>query len=115
LTCRSSHSKGTILLAGWLLAAAGLAFPPRAPADSMRCGKWVVNETVSLEELLQKCGEPMDRTSSTEDILAINAAGHPYKVGTTTREQWFYQRSSRALKMVVIIVDGRIVSLQRAD
>jgi hypothetical protein len=85
-----------------------------ASADSMRCGKWVVGETASVAELLEKCGAPLDKTITTEDVLAINAAGVPYKTGTTTREQWFYQRSPQTLPMVVTIVDGAIKSIERA-
>jgi hypothetical protein len=47
-------------------------------------------------------------------VLAINAAGVAYKTGTTTREQWFYQRSPQSLRMVVTIVDGAIKSIERA-
>ncbi len=32
--------------------------PLAAAAESMRCGKWVVNETMTTAEILQKCGEP---------------------------------------------------------
>jgi hypothetical protein len=85
-------------------------------AESMRCGKWVINETASVAELLDKCGAPLEKKSTTEDVRAINAAGVAYKTGTTTtREQWFYQRSSRALPMVVTIVDGAIKSIERAE
>ena len=38
-----------------------LLLPLAAPADSMRCGKWVVNETASSAEILQKCGEPQQK------------------------------------------------------
>jgi Protein of unknown function (DUF2845) len=92
-----------------------LAVPYGAAADSMRCGKWVLNETSSVAELLEKCGAPADKTSTIEDVLAINAAGVPYKTGTTTREQWFYQRSAQSLRMVVTIVDGVIKTIERAE
>lgn len=89
--------------------------PSAGIADSMRCGKWVVNERATVAELVKKCGEPLEKASTTEDVLAINAAGHSYKVGTTTTERWFYQRSARSLRMVVTIIDGEIKSLERAD
>jgi hypothetical protein len=82
----------------------------------MRCGQSLVSESSSVAEVLQKCGEPQEKTSTTEDVLAVNPAGHPYKTGaTTTREKWFYQRSSRSLRMVVIIVDGVVKRIERAD
>ena len=80
----------------------------------MRCGTWVVDETAGVAELLEKCGAPLEKTSTTEDVLAINPAGVPYKTGTTTREQWFYQRSPQSLRMVVTIVDGAIKTIERA-
>ena len=58
-----------------LLALCAIAVSYDAGADSMRCGKWVLSETSSVAELLEKCGAPLDKTSTTEDVLAINAAG----------------------------------------
>ena len=34
----------------------------------MRCGKWVVNETMTTAEILQKCGEPQNKEVSKEDV-----------------------------------------------
>jgi hypothetical protein len=85
-------------------------------ADSMRCGQSIVNEETSVEDLIRKCGEPIERTSSTEDVYAVNAAGYRFKTGeTTTTERWVYQRSPQALRMVVTIVDGVIKSIERAE
>jgi Protein of unknown function (DUF2845) len=100
-------------LPAWL-AVCAFAVSYDAGADSMRCGKWVLNETASVAELLEKCGAPLDKTSTTEDVFAINAAGHPFKAGSTTREQWFYQPSAQSLRMVVTIVDGVIKKIERA-
>jgi hypothetical protein len=33
----------------------------------------------------------------------------------TVKERWIYQPSSRALPMAVQIVDGKIISITRAD
>jgi hypothetical protein len=89
---------------------------PPAQADTMRCGQSLVNEESSVAEVLQKCGEPQDKTSTTEDVLAVNAAGRPYKTGaTTTRERWIYRRSPNVLPMAVIIVDGDIKSIARVE
>jgi hypothetical protein len=86
-----------------------------ARADSMRCDKWVVNETVSVAELIEKCGEPVSKDVATEDVMAKNATtGSLYKVGTSTTERWLYRRSSQSLPMVVTIVDGKIQSIERA-
>jgi hypothetical protein len=86
-----------------------------ARADSMRCGPSVVNETMSVSELLQKCGEPLSKDVKTEDVTARNPDGFTYKVGTKITERWIYQRSTRALPMAVTIVDGKVTRLERAD
>ena len=41
-----------------------------ALAESMRCDKWVVNETASVAELVEKCGEPLSKESEIEDVMA---------------------------------------------
>jgi len=86
-----------------------------AHGDSMRCGPAVVNETISVSELLQKCGEPLSKDIKTEDVIARNPDGFTYKVGTKIIERWIYQRSTRALPMAVTIIDGKVTRLERAD
>jgi hypothetical protein len=85
-----------------------------AVAESFRCRQWIVSEDVSVEELLQKCGEPTQRTSETIDVYGPSASGGGrVKRGTTTIEKWTYDRGSQAFPMVVTIVDGRIKSMER--
>lgn len=93
---------------------AALTVHQPAAAESMRCGQSLVNETTSIAELLQKCGEPQQKSSTTEDVYATNAAGHRYKTGaTSTRERWTYDRGPQAFRMVVTIVDGAVKSIER--
>lgn len=87
-----------------------------ATADSMRCGKWIVNESATIDELLKKCGEPLSRDVTKEDNYAINPNGARVATGSVTvRERWIYKLSPGALPMAVEIVDGRITSVARAD
>jgi hypothetical protein len=87
-----------------------------APAESMRCGPSIVNETTSVAELLAKCGEPASREVQSEDVLARNPdTGFTRKVGTKITERWTYQRSNQSLPMAVTIVDGKVIRLERAD
>jgi hypothetical protein len=86
-----------------------------ANADSMRCGKWVVNEQSSPAEILEKCGEPQEKNITREDVLGKNALGNPIKLGVMTKEQWYYRPSSRSLPMLVTIMDGKVVSIERVD
>lgn len=90
-----------------------LTFP--ASAESLRCGKWVVNEQAAPAEILQKCGEPQDKRVTTEDVLGRNALGNPIKLGVTTKEQWHYRPSSRSLPMRVTIVDGKVTAIERVE
>ena len=88
--------------------------PLAANAESFRCGKWIVSEETTVDELVHKCGPPTTHESKTEDIKARNH-GLLVKTGETTTERWVYQRGSRATAMVVIIVDGQIKSLERLE
>ena len=89
--------------------------PFAASAESMRCGKWVVNETSSAAEILEKCGEPQKKDISHEDVYARNALGNTNKIGVKVTERWRYQASNRVLPMLVTIVDGKVVSLDRTE
>jgi hypothetical protein len=89
--------------------------PLTASADSMRCGKWIVNETMTTDEILQKCGEPQKKDVSKEDVFAKNPAGYTTKRGEQVTERWYYKPSSGSLTMLVKVIDGKVVSLERAD
>jgi hypothetical protein len=89
--------------------------PLAASAESMRCGKWVVNETTAVAEILDKCGEPQKKDISHEDAYARNALGYSTKIGVKVTERWRYQASNRVLPMLVTIVDGKIVSIERTE
>lgn len=92
----------------------GLGLASVAHAESMRCGKWVVNEEASAAEILQKCGEPKSRETRTEEVSGRNALGNPIKLGTTTIERWLYQAPG-GLPRVVTVVDGKVKSIERSS
>ena len=89
--------------------------PLAAAADSMRCGKWVVNETMTTAEILQKCGEPQNKEVSKEDVFSRNPQGFVTKHGEQVTERWYYKPSPGALTMVVKVLDGKVISIERAD
>ena len=91
-----------------------LVLPFAARAESMRCGKWVVNETASTAEILEKCGEPQQKDVSKDDVFARNQYGY-HKAGVKVTERWRYQASNRSLPMLVTIVDGKVVSIERTQ
>jgi hypothetical protein len=96
-----------------LLAVASV--PPAAHAESMRCDKWVVSETASPSEIVEKCGEPQKKDVSHEDVYARNSLGNTNKVGVKVTERWRYQPSNRQLPMLVTIVDGKVISIERTE
>lgn len=99
-----------------LVCIAALAAPDVAGADSMRCGKWVVSESSTVDELISKCGQPKSLEVTKDDVYMTNVNGMRVKTGdTTVTERWIYQPSPRALPMSVLVVDGKVVSLMRAD
>jgi Protein of unknown function (DUF2845) len=89
--------------------------PLTASAESMRCGKWVISETSSTAEIVEKCGEPQQKDVSHEDVYARNTLGHTDKVGVKVTERWRYQANNRVLPMLVTIVDGKVVSIERTE
>ena len=114
---RRHRYSSRLLTAQFLAPVLGLlAMAPMAGADSMRCGKWVVSESVTVAELLNKCGQPRSKEVTKDDVYATNPNGLRVKTDkVTVTERWIYQPSSRALPMAVVIVDGRVVSMTRAD
>lgn len=100
----------------FVLLVAMLAAAEVAGADSMRCGKWVVNESMTVDELVSKCGQPQSKDVTKDDVYIMNANGMRVKTGNVTvTERWIYQASSRALPMAVVVIDGKVISLTRAD
>jgi hypothetical protein len=85
-------------------------------AETFRCGQWIASKEMSVDELLQKCGAPTQKTSETIDVYgpSVSGGGH-VKRGTSTIEKWTYDRGSQAAPMVVTIVDGEIKSMERGE
>ena len=96
------------------IAAAALLLPALASAETFRCGKWIIDDETTLEELSRKCGPPTTRDSRVEDVRAPNVyTGGNTKVGETVIETWVYQHSAQSAAMVVTIVDGQIKKIER--
>ncbi|HTE43442.1 MAG TPA: DUF2845 domain-containing protein [Steroidobacteraceae bacterium] len=94
-----------VMIAVWLS-----ANPARAD-EPMRCGSALVTSQDSVATLVSKCGEPVKKESRVEDVLRKVDTG-TVKVGTTTIEVWTYQLASGSLPRVVVIVDGKIKSIE---
>lgn len=82
--------------------------------ETFRCGKWIVNSSLTPAELAEKCGPPTLHDSRTEDVLVRNRnTGLMMKTGESLVETWTYDRGPQAAPMVVTIVDGVIKSIDR--
>ena len=86
-----------------------------ANADSFRCGQRIASEDMTVEELLEACGEPASRTVETVDIFGPNVHGAGnVKRGTSTVEKLTYDFGPQTFDMIVTIVDGKIQGIERA-
>lgn len=77
-------------------------------AYAMRCGDKLVYEGDYQYDVLQKCGEPLDKQVYEESIPLFNEAG--YQIGMTSNivESWIYQKSSADFQYVIIFAGGRV-------
>jgi hypothetical protein len=84
-----------------------------ARPESFRCGQWIASPDMSVEELLEKCGEPTSRTVETVDVYGHSAQGGRIKTGTSTVERLTYDRGNQSFTMIVTVVDGKIQRIER--
>lgn len=98
-----------------LALAAALLMAQTASAETFRCGQWIASKDMTVEELLEKCGEPTSKSVRHEDIYAKSAGGGTNRIGTATIETWTYERGSQSFAMIVTIVDGKIKGMERGD
>ena len=96
-----------------LLIAIVLGAGPAPGEELFRCGSWVINSEMSVADLKAKCGEPTSKSVETQDVRSRVGGGGTIKTGTATVEHWVYDRGSRSFSMVVTIVDGKIIRLER--
>jgi hypothetical protein len=93
-----------------LTLAAGFAAP--ASAESMRCGSVLISTGASQGYVTEKCGEPQSKQTFTEPVMARNANGMAYEVGTTTRDVWRYRRGSGQFPAVLTFEGGVLKKLE---
>jgi hypothetical protein len=81
--------------------------------ESMRCGNWIVEAPISAEELLSKCGAPLKKEVTDEDVRATGRSGGSRVVGKTIVERWTYKPDSPSLAMIATVVDGKVTRIAR--
>jgi hypothetical protein len=63
----------------------GIANP--AHSETIRCGSWLVDASVTVEELVRKCGEPASKQIEQEDVRVRSPYDSSTRViGTTINE-----------------------------
>jgi hypothetical protein len=95
------------------LALCALSVSP-AQAENFRCGQRIATPDMSVDELIEVCGEPTHRSTETVDVYGHSANGGRIKTGTSVVETLTFDRGSQASAMVVTVVDGKIKSMERA-
>lgn len=86
-----------------------------AYADSFRCGQRLATDDMTVEELLEACGEPTRKSVEVVDVYGPNVHGAGnVKRGTSTIEKWTYDFGPQTFDMVVTIVDGELKGIERA-
>lgn len=88
-----------------LLLSAAMLFSSITAADSFRCGRKVVKQGDSGNELVKKCGKPVRKFSSKE---VISEQGRQSKVSVSN---WIYERN-RKKDIVVSVRGGTIIKIQ---
>lgn len=87
-----------------------------AGAETFRCGQRIATPDMTVEELLESCGEPTSKKIEVVDVYGPNVRGAGNtKRGTVTVEKWTYDRGPQAFAMVVTIEDGKIKGMERSE
>jgi hypothetical protein len=77
-----------------------------------------VDASVTVEELVRKCGEPTSKRVEELDVR-VRSPNDPNsntrKIGTTVTEYWTYDRGTQAAPVIVTISDGKIRSIERIE
>jgi Protein of unknown function (DUF2845) len=95
---------------------AAFAFPLVAAAETFRCGQWIASPDMSVDELVEKCGLPAQKSVEVVEIYGPASSGlGRVRRGTSTIEKWVYDFGTQSFDMVVTIVDGEIKSMERAE
>ena len=92
---------------------AGIGLIGTAHADNLVCGNGkIVQPGMTTAEVIGRCGTPTSKETKTEDVRATGPAGGAVKVGESVTETWRYDRGSRKQTAVLIVREGKIVSIR---
>ena len=87
-----------------------------AQADTLVCKQGrVVKPGMASEDVIAKCGPPTSKESRVEELRATNAAGYSFKHGERTVETWRYDRGPRKPPAILVLAEGKVVSIEFLD
>jgi hypothetical protein len=75
--------------------------------DGLRCGTRIVGIGDSAITVVERCGNPVARTTRTETRFTRN--GRPYYV---TVDEWLYRLGSRSCPRRVLFENGMVTSIE---
>lgn len=83
-----------------------------AADDVFRCGSKLVDTSLTMDEVMARCGEPTQRTVEEIPQQVRRANGSTYVAGTVTVETWTYARGSSSFPAVLRFEGGKLVSIE---
>jgi len=96
-----------------VVATVGIAHPVQG--ETIRCGSWIVDTGITVQELVRKCGEPASKRTEEQDVR-VRTPNDPNsntkRIGTTVIEYWTYDRGSSTAPALVTIRDGKVSSIE---
>ncbi len=93
-------------------AAAWLA-PPAGAVDTLRCGRWIVEEDMTMAEVESKCvcGAPDYTEIERVPVRGRSRSGASIELGETTIVRWTYERGRR-LGARLTFEEGRVERIE---
>jgi len=88
-----------------LLVTVFILFASDVLANSFRCGRKIVMPGDSVNALLEKCGNPVNKFNSKE---TVNDKGHRSSVSVSN---WVYKRDGKK-DMIVSVHSGTVIKMQ---
>jgi hypothetical protein len=85
-----------------------------APAadDVFRCGSKIIDTTLTMEQVVARCGDPTQRSVEEVPQYTRRASGGTQVTGTIIVETWTYDRGSSSFPAVLRFEDGKLVSIE---
>ncbi len=106
--------KGMVMIILKHILAPALIFCIINPAAAMRCGDKLIFEGDSKYIVQTKCGDPLDKQITEEQVPIYDYWGYQIGVTTNTVEKWIYQRSSAEF-MYELTFDNGVVKTINAN